>query len=189
MAKIKDKRSTILKTTLVLITERGFHATPMSMIAKEAKVSVGVIYRYFKNKEELINVLFRELKAEMNEATFEGDSETQPIKQRFQLVWKNVLHYYITNPQAFKFIEQYYYSSFIDEETEKTRSQLNEPITQFFEEFRDNKRLKNLPVDALYAIVHGPIVSLAKFHLETPMTLNDDIINNIVETIWEAITL
>lgn len=187
MAKIKDKKEAILNATLDLITERGFHATPMSMIAEQAGVSAGTIYRYFKNKEDLINVLFRTLKQAMHEATFTGDSDKLSDKGRFQLGWKNVLHYYIANPKAFKFIEQYYYATFIDEETVKERSELNEPITQFFIDFKETKVLKALPIDALYALAHGPIVSIAKFHLESDLELNAKVTDQIVEAVWEAV--
>jgi len=38
---ISDKRTAILDATLALISERGFHNTPMSLIAKTAGVSTG----------------------------------------------------------------------------------------------------------------------------------------------------
>ena len=46
-----SKRDLILQTTLELITELGFHATPMSLIIKKSDVASGTIYHYFKSKE------------------------------------------------------------------------------------------------------------------------------------------
>ncbi len=40
---MSDKRDAILKATLNLVSENGFHGTPMSKIAKEAGVSAGII--------------------------------------------------------------------------------------------------------------------------------------------------
>ena len=40
-----------------LIAERGFHQTAMADIAKEAKVSVGAIYRAFENKADIIHAI------------------------------------------------------------------------------------------------------------------------------------
>ena len=57
-----DKRNLILDTTLSLLSENGFHGTPISLIAEKANIGAGTIYRYFKNKEELINELFIEIK-------------------------------------------------------------------------------------------------------------------------------
>lgn len=187
--KVKDKHEAILQTTLDLISERGFHNTPMSLIAKEAKVATGTIYRYFKNKEDLINKLFLEWKKRMDEATFEGYDKALPIKVQFQLVWKNVLNFYIQNPKAFKFIEQYYYSPFISDETRNESAKFHNPITQFFEEFQKTNIIKPLPIDALFALVHGPIVSLAQFNLQSKTVLSKQELNDVIETVWEAITI
>ena len=54
-----DKRSRILKAALEVIAENGFHNSPTSFIAKRAGVSVGLIYRYFENKEQLIEEVYR----------------------------------------------------------------------------------------------------------------------------------
>ncbi|MCK5033837.1 MAG: helix-turn-helix transcriptional regulator, partial [Calditrichia bacterium] len=56
-AEYSEKREAILKATLNLLVERGFHDTPTSLIAKEAGVATGTLFHHFKNKEELINAL------------------------------------------------------------------------------------------------------------------------------------
>jgi len=50
-----DKRDDIVRAALELIAENGFHGAPMAMIADKAGVGAGTIYRYFENKEVLIN--------------------------------------------------------------------------------------------------------------------------------------
>jgi AcrR family transcriptional regulator len=59
-----DKRQAILDTALLLFTERGFHGTPTSLIAKEAGVATGTLFHYFKTKEELIETLYLDIKKE-----------------------------------------------------------------------------------------------------------------------------
>ncbi len=51
MAKTKDK---IKKTARKLFLEKGFEATTMRDIAKEASVALGSAYYYFKGKDEII---------------------------------------------------------------------------------------------------------------------------------------
>lgn len=53
------KREDILDSALTLFAERGFDATTIPMIATDAKVGAGTIYRYFANKEVLVNTLFQ----------------------------------------------------------------------------------------------------------------------------------
>src|SRR5215475_3362976 len=49
-----DRRSQILEAALVCFAKRGFHQTSMHDISGEAGISVGLIYRYFENKEAVI---------------------------------------------------------------------------------------------------------------------------------------
>src|SRR3954471_17059745 len=46
-----DRRAQILEAAIISFAKRGFHQTSMHDISAEAGVSVGLIYRYFANKE------------------------------------------------------------------------------------------------------------------------------------------
>lgn len=50
----KTKKETILETALDLFAERGYEATPTSLIAKEAGVSEGLIFKHYLNKVNLL---------------------------------------------------------------------------------------------------------------------------------------
>ena len=50
----EHRLETILKAAGTLFAEEGYHHTGMERIADEAEVSVGTVYFYFKNKEDLL---------------------------------------------------------------------------------------------------------------------------------------
>jgi len=50
-----DKKELILNTALKLFAEKGYHATSISSIAKDAGISKGLMYNYFESKETLLN--------------------------------------------------------------------------------------------------------------------------------------
>ncbi len=52
---------------MICFAKRGFHQTSMHDISSEAGISVGLIYRYFKNKEEVIAALAAEHKKDIAE--------------------------------------------------------------------------------------------------------------------------
>src|SRR2546423_2588275 len=52
-----DRRSQILEAALVCFAKRGFHQASMHDISGEAGISVGLIYRYFENKEDVISAM------------------------------------------------------------------------------------------------------------------------------------
>ena len=53
-----DRRSQILDAALVCFAKHGFHQASMHDISAEAGISVGLIYRYFENKEAVIAAIY-----------------------------------------------------------------------------------------------------------------------------------
>lgn len=62
---ILDRREQILEAAMIRFAKCGFHRTSMHDISAEAGISVGLIYRYFKNKEEVIAALAAEHKKDI----------------------------------------------------------------------------------------------------------------------------
>src|SRR5882762_750514 len=62
-----DRRSQILDAALVCFAKRGFHQTSMHDISAEAGISVGLIYRYFENKEAVISAMADRHKKEISD--------------------------------------------------------------------------------------------------------------------------
>jgi TetR/AcrR family fatty acid metabolism transcriptional regulator len=55
-----DKRRQILDAAIRVFARQGFHSTRVADIADEAGVAYGLVYHYFKSKEEVLNQLFSE---------------------------------------------------------------------------------------------------------------------------------
>lgn len=70
--KTQDKRERILQAALKVISEKGYQAATMEMIAERADVSKGLVYRYYESKEtlvrELVNSMFDRLAERINDA-------------------------------------------------------------------------------------------------------------------------
>ena len=64
---VPDRRCQILDAALVCFAKRGFHQTSMHDISAEAGISVGLIYRYFENKEAVISAMADRHKKEISE--------------------------------------------------------------------------------------------------------------------------
>ena len=62
-----DRRTQILDAALVCFAKRGFHQASMHDISAEAGISVGLIYRYFENKEAVISAMADRHKNEIQE--------------------------------------------------------------------------------------------------------------------------
>src|SRR6266516_4481726 len=62
-----DRRTQILDAALVCFAKRGFHQASMHDISTEARISVGLIYRYFENKDAVISAMADRHKKEIQE--------------------------------------------------------------------------------------------------------------------------
>ncbi len=62
-----DRPTQILEAALVCFAKRGFHQTSMHDISAEAGISVGLIYRYFENKDAVISAMAARHKNEIQE--------------------------------------------------------------------------------------------------------------------------
>jgi TetR/AcrR family fatty acid metabolism transcriptional regulator len=56
----RDKRNQILDAAIAVFARLGYHGARVSDIAREAGIAYGLVYHYFKNKEEILNTIFEE---------------------------------------------------------------------------------------------------------------------------------
>jgi AcrR family transcriptional regulator len=68
MPKTDNKKEVILAAALKLFALNGYSATPISLIAKEAGVSQGLMYNFFKSKKELLREMILEGSADIAES-------------------------------------------------------------------------------------------------------------------------
>ena len=62
-----DRRAQILEAAMICFAKRGFHQASMHDISAEAGISVGLIYRYFANKEAVISAMADRHKSEIHD--------------------------------------------------------------------------------------------------------------------------
>ena len=70
--KARRTRERILEAALRLIAEKGYEATTMRDVAREAGASLGLAYRYFASKEEFALALYLRLAEESEEWARDG---------------------------------------------------------------------------------------------------------------------
>ena len=68
-----DKRRVILDAAIRVFAREGFHRCRVSDIAREANVAYGLVYHYFRSKDEVLDTLFTERWSLLLEAITEAD--------------------------------------------------------------------------------------------------------------------
>ena len=74
-ASIRAKRRQIIDGASRVFLAQGFDAASMGAIAREAGVSKGTLYVYFKSKEELFEAIVEEQRRQQAEQIFTFDGE------------------------------------------------------------------------------------------------------------------
>lgn len=185
-----DKRTDIMHVALNLIAERGFHDSPMSLIAKQAGVAAGTIYRYFESKDALILDLTRDLEDRINEMIQDGYPADNSIQEKFLYMNRKILKYFMEYPLHFRYMEQFFNSPYgMSHRKERLldKSDRNKIMKDIFEDGAERKILKALPISVLSALAFGPLQTLMRDHIFGFIHLNDEMIEEVTRACWDAI--
>lgn len=106
--KIDDEKiKRIKEATMQTIVENGIEDTTIAMIAKNANVSGGYLYRIYKGKQDLINELFFEKANSLyQELEFLLSGQQNTIEPFINSFIQNRIIYFINKPIASKFYYQ-----------------------------------------------------------------------------------
>lgn len=188
-----SKRDIIVRATIRLLASHGFHGTPVALIAQEAGVGAGTIYRYFKDKDTLVVEVFRQVDEEFKKTLLHGYDETMPIRERFMHLCRGIFRYSLENPDEFKFMEQFYNSPY---GTNLRRQKLGNdsccdsrdfPLQQVLACGQAQGVIKELPFGALLALAIGPIIWLVKDNIAGLVRLDAALINATIAALWDAV--
>ena len=99
-----DKRRLILDAAVRVFARRGFHHCRVSDVADEAGVAYGLVYHYFRSKEEILNTLFLERWQIMLDAIAEIDARDLPARDKLYSVAGFIIDSYRHDPDLMKVI-------------------------------------------------------------------------------------
>ena len=186
---IADKRKAILKTALTLFTERGFHNTPTSLIAKEAGVATGTLFHHFKNKEILINELYLHIKKEMLDVLIDESNKIPAIDKKLELVWMNSVKWGIMHPKESLFFQQFASSPFISNLTREQAASQFEFIFDLIDEAVENEILKPMSREFISAYFEGMVFTTIQYLRKFPNNISEENLRKIFDVYKNGIAL
>ncbi|MBD3631304.1 TetR/AcrR family transcriptional regulator [Cyclobacterium sp.] len=186
MENISDKKKAIFESTINLITENGFHGTPMSMVAKNAGVAVGTIYHYFESKNQLIGELHAYNRGRVVEIIKETIGENISHKKTFQNIWTNLYQFYIENTNVLIFFEQFINSPY---NINKFPTHFQGELFDFFKGGIGKGEIKDVKPEILVVLTLGSITTSAKLHKFGSIPLNFTDQHNIIQILWDGMAV
>lgn len=188
-----DKHADILQAALELIVERGFHDAPMSEIAERAHVAAGTIYRYFENKDVLINDLFQKIEDKLMAVLLDNYPQGEPVKEQFFHVFGELCRYLLIHPLHFRYMEQFFNSPYgISKRRDKLSGKninqdKRDTLKEIFDEGIAQQILKDLPVSVLFSLAIGPMLYVIRDHTLGFVVLEAPLVRQMTEACWDAI--
>ncbi len=121
----------LLSTALSLFCEKGYYSTSIEDIAKQAEISKGLLYHYFKSKAEvlaaLVEIRINDVLIVMNAAT----TKSTPAKQ-IRYIAEGALEDVRRQPEVFRFYLNLFTQPRLDPVVAKyTQKLMNEQARQF----------------------------------------------------------
>jgi AcrR family transcriptional regulator len=99
-----DKRRVILDAAVRVFARQGFHAARVSDIADEAGVAYGLVYHYFRSKDDVLNTLFIERWEVLLAAIAEVDATGVPVRDKLHAIAGFIVDSYRHDPDLMKVI-------------------------------------------------------------------------------------
>src|SRR5918912_98065 len=87
----EDKRRLILDAAVRVFARNGFHGSRVGDIAEEAGVAHGLLYHYFRSKDEVLECIFRETWSDIIAAARMVEETDEPARERLAGVAKILL--------------------------------------------------------------------------------------------------
>jgi len=185
-----SKRDKILQAALNLIAVHGFHGSPISMIADKSGVGAGTIYRYFKDKDELIVEINRILVENILQEIEEGFPINKGVKERYVYLCRTLFKYFVIHPLHFSFLEQYSnspYGESVNRERITGNTRASNRFQKIIEKGIKQKVVKDMPLFVCYSLTFGPIIMLIRNHIRGLIEIDNANINQVIEASWDAL--
>ncbi|EHK9085692.1 TetR family transcriptional regulator [Vibrio sp. T21] len=183
-----DKRDQILAAAEQLIAESGFQGLSMQKLANEAGVAAGTIYRYFSDKEHLLEEVRLNVAKRIASAVQAGVNDDMPLKERYRTMWLNIWNLAGSNLNAIS--NRVQYDSLPCTTRNKTwelERKMFAQVDRLFNQGKEEGVFKPLDNEVLSGLSFEASVALARKHALGFYQLDDDALEAAIEASWDAI--
>ena len=186
---MNDKKQRILQATEKLLAMYGFHGLSMQMVAKEAGVAIGTIYRYFEDKEDLLHQLHDHILSHVANKITHNVADDMPLKERFRIVWLNI--WTMTTQEDAPLINRGQFETLPRRQGPEQRQlekKLFAKVNRLFDEGKACGLFKPLDNEILSVLSLEPGACLARKHIKGIYQVSDAALEAAIEACWDAIT-
>jgi TetR/AcrR family transcriptional regulator, fatty acid metabolism regulator protein len=94
-----DRRRELLNAAVRVFARKGFHASRVGDIAEEASVAHGLLYHYFRSKDEVLETIFREAWEALATESDRIESSDIPFREQLRRFARIYLGSWLITPE------------------------------------------------------------------------------------------
>lgn len=181
------KAKKILKAVRTLLANKGYMGTTISLVAKEAGVSRGLLHYYFKNKDEMLAMAIKEnmeISILMITRVFESKSTPEGYADGITRILKGVME---NDPDFLRlFFEGFAvarHSLIVNQELSSLYGQFRLALETGLNKAVESRYITpELPTTALAAIITGIVDGMGLQMLTEPELCESDVLWESIET-------
>ena len=182
-----DKRARLLEAALALFETHGFDGVAVPEIARAAGVATGTLYLYFKDKQALVNALYRHWKERYNAVVLAPLPANATPRQAFSQYWQRMTEFARLHPSAVRFMDLHHHASYLDEESRALSRTYLEAACAFARDAKVEGAIRDLDPQMIVALTWGAAAGLVKFAASGALTLDQETSTAMEDALWRAI--
>ncbi len=182
-----SKRDLILEAAMHLFIEKGIHATPTSLIAKQAGVATGTLFHHFKTKEDLVHALYHSIYGSLLEYKQSNIQQADSVYEKLKQQWRLDIEWGMDHVEYFHFLERY---SFLYYANETAINEIFERFQEYLDTFRQAVEQSLMSTDDVSYIQEHFIWNIRMnmaYFIANPAKCTDENINLSFEIYWKGI--
>ena len=182
-----DKQNALIQATIELVNNSGFHATPMSKIAKMANVSPATIYLYFQNKQDLVNQTYLKVKSIYTDYAFATYHENMSVETGFKTIWHRIADFKLNECKNAQFLTQCDNTPMIDEASRQEGIKHLQHLLDLWARGKKEGSIKSISDYLLYAYTINPLSFLMISQQRGSFQWGASQIEQAYEAAWSSI--
>lgn len=182
-SKSEQTRELILATALRLFVERGFFATSVHDIRREAGLSIGSIYHHFASKEAVAQALYDDLVARMTGLVASACRQHQSAQDRSRAVAEQLCQAALASPELVKFVLHARHHEFLHAAPPVCSTRPFEMMQEIVREGIANGELRSMDCVAASLVLFGGVIRLIQLALDGVLQRP---IMDYFDEVWEA---
>lgn len=188
------KELLVKQKAIELLLKDGFDGFSMQKLAKACDISVGTLYIYYKNKEDLIIKIGIEEGKRMTQATMKNFSPDMPFAEGLKIQWENRAEYWLKNKEASLFFENIKHTQYGEIVLNEISGGFRPIMKKFSENAIAKKQLHFLSFESYWSVAFGPLYTLLKFEQtgksvgNKPYKFSKQVMYQTLELVLKALT-